>query len=165
MLTASQARLPGSVMRPGAPRPAAPQGAIHEGILDHMLATRDEIVEHARAVIPAEQIRRPAPREIDAFYEWLGELATGLDENARLATDAILYRHALEHALRERDGSVIQPHRCLNCRCFSLMWQAALQAAVCTNLRCADEDGRPSQFTLGQIAENAVENLSFRAAT
>jgi hypothetical protein len=163
-LTASQARLPGSVMRPGAPRPTAPRGAIHDGILDHMVTAQSELVEHARAV-PSGQMTRPAPRETAALYRWLGEHTPFLDEGARLAGEAMMYRQHMEHRLRAGDVAAVRQERCLTCQCFSLHWAGTLEAAVCMNMRCAGADGRPSRFTLQQLAAKAVENLTVRAAT
>lgn len=150
---------------PGRNRPTAPASPIHAGILDHMLATRDEIVEQARAVIPPEQIRRPAPRRHDAFYEWLGEHTPYLDEKARLVTEAMMYRQGLQLRMKTRDAAAIRWERCPSCRCFSLWWRRPFNAAVCFNTNDLDDSGRPRRYTLQQIAENAVEILRMRAAT
>jgi hypothetical protein len=163
-LTASQARLPGSVMRIGRTRPSSPRDTIHEGILDHMLATQDELVEHARAV-PAEMVNRPLPRESAELCDWLGEHTPLLDKNAQRAYEARLYRLHLEARLAAGEKRAIRAHRCQNCQCFSLQWYGEVAAAVCFNLNCSGEDGRPSRFTLQQIAAKAVEILMIRAAT
>lgn len=164
-LTASQVRSPGSVMRPGPGRPTEPRPVIHEDVLDHMVAARDEIIEHARAVIPADEVRRPMPRDTAGAVMWLGEHTPHLGEAARRASEALLLRQHLENRLMAGDLDAIRPHRCLNCRCWSLQWYRELRVAVCVNLRCSGEDGRPSRFTLQQIAAKAVETLTIRAAT
>jgi hypothetical protein len=137
---------------------------IHPGILDHMTASRGEMVEHARAAIPTERVRRPVPHDVAEVYRWYEEHTPYLDPAARRAGEAIMYRQHLEHAVRARDGVVIKKERCLSCRCFSLVWYAPLGAAVCSNERDLDR-GRPRRFSLAQLAERAVENSSMRAAT
>jgi len=145
-------------------RPSTPAAPIHPGILDHVTAARREVVEHARAVIPEDLVRGPVPREAVEVYRWYEQHTPYLDAGARRAGEAIMYRQALEHALRARDTTVIRRERCPSCRCFSLLWQGALQAAVCVNDRDLHH-GRPRRYTLAQLAETAVGNSSMRAAT
>lgn len=149
----------------GHTRPSAPAAPIHVGILDHMTASRTELVEHARAAIPADEVRRPVPREAAEVYAWYEEHTPYLDAAARRAGEAIMYRQALEHALRNRDLTVIRKERCPSCRCFSLVWYAALGVAACVNERDLGGDGRPRRYSLAQLAEKAVEDSPMRAAT
>lgn len=144
----------------------SPHGAapIHAGILDYMAASRDEVVQHARTAVPADEVQRPIPRDHAEVYGWLAEHTPYLDPAARKVAEAIVYRQALEHALRARDATVIRKERCPSCRCWSLIWRASEQRAVCSNGHDLAA-GRPRRFTLAELAEEAVENLTVRAAT
>lgn len=156
-LTEAQVRYPGGIMRTGSTRPSSPRGAVSTRVLDHMLATRDEL-EHARAA-------RPVSPAGAAMYEWINTTTPHLDAGAQRAIDVMVYRQGLEHALQARDTSVIRRHRCPSCRCWSLVWRWQANAAVCVNRYDLGDDGRPRRVPLDQIAEEAVENLTIRAAT
>lgn len=144
----------------------SPHGAppIHPGILDYLVSSEDEVVRHARTAVPADQVQRPIPREHADVYTWLAEHTPYLDPEARRVGDAIVYRQALEHALRARDVTVIRKERCPSCRCLGLIWRPSEQRAVCSNGRDLLH-GRPRRYTLAELAEKAVENLTNRAAT
>jgi hypothetical protein len=165
LLAAGLTELPA---RPSDPpgRTRSPHGSlpIHAGILDYMARSRDEVVEHARSAVPADQMQRPIPREHEQVYAWLDEHTPYLDPAARKVAEAIEYRQALEHGLRARDTTVIRKERCPSCRCWSLTWRAAEQRAVCFNGHDT-LGGRARRYTLAELAEKAVENLTIRAAT
>ncbi|HEY5834942.1 hypothetical protein [Streptomyces sp.] len=153
----------GSVLVPGRTRRANPGSLIDPGILDHMVASHAELVEHTRA---NTDMTPPVPPEHAAVYSWWAQQAPQLSEGARRAGEAIVYRQALEHALRADDITAIRRERCPSCDCLSLRWVAAMRAAVCMNTKYdSDERARPRRFNLQQIAEKAVEDLMFRAAT
>ncbi|MBM9510032.1 hypothetical protein [Actinacidiphila acididurans] len=162
-LAAAQGALRGRPTDPsGRTRPTA--GApIDLGILDHMIAARDELVEHTRA---HTDVTAPVPREHAAVYAWYEQHTPHLDDAARRAGEAIVYRQALEAAVLARNAGALSPERCPSCRCFSLQWVPDLNAAVCRNtVYDSDKRGRPRRWTLAQIAENAVQNRTVRAAT
>jgi hypothetical protein len=146
----------GHTRSPEAPAP------IDLGILDYMVSARAELVEHTRTHADTTV---PVPSAQADVYAWYGQNRTHLDEEAFRAGEAIIYRQSLEARILAREIRDFWPERCPSCSCFSLRWHPALQAAVCLNTKYDSEDGAPRRFTLGQIAENAVENLTIRAAT
>jgi len=153
-------------------RPTAPSGrtrpphaapSIDLGILDHLLATRDEIIEHTRTAAP-DAVLAPVPRAAEDIYQWWADNTAYLDAAAMRAGEAIVYRQGMEHRIRARDTSAVREEPCPSCGCYGLVWRYREQRAVCTNDR-DDEKGRPRRWTLAQLAERAVENLSIRVAT
>lgn len=148
----------------GRTRPAEPAAPIHLGILDHLIQSRQELIDHTRANVPAQEIR-PAPRSAAAMYAWYEEHTPHLDASADRVGRAIVYRQDLESRILARDFSVVKKERCPSCRCFCLKWQPTLQRAVCLNERDFTAGNRPQQWSLQQLAEEAVESFSMRAAT
>lgn len=145
--------------------PAVSSPPTHLGIVDHVVASRQEIVAHVHAAVPAEELARPVPQVQADVYTWFDEHTVMMDARAQRVAEAIMVRQALEAAILAGDLDVVRPYRCQNCRCWSLFWKPALRAAVCLNRRCVDEDDRPSRFTLQQLAEQSVQNFTYRAAT
>lgn len=139
--------------------PAAP---LPVGLVDAMRAARDEAITHTRTVAPDAG---PAPEDEAAIYAWMARSTARLDEAKRRATEAIMYRQGLEHALRARNPDVIRPEFCPACGCLSLFWQPELRRAVCAVTDCLTKSGRPNMWTLRQLAERAVEKSPTRAAT
>lgn len=149
----------------GRVRPAVSSAPTHLGIVDHMVNCRQEVVEHARAAVPADHLARPVPGDQAAVYAWAAEQAGHMAAEDQRVLDGILRRQALESAVLAGADHVVRPYRCLNCRCFSLHWQPQLRAAVCFNLKCSDQQGRASRFTLTELAHGDVQDFTFRAAT
>lgn len=165
-LTASRSPIPARPVGPStSTRRATSAPPTHLGIVDHMVASRDELVSHTRAEVPAEYLARPVPAVQADVYDWVVESSVYMDEKARMVCEAIMVRQGLEAALLAGNWAVVRKHRCLNCRCLSLTWRPEFRAAACMNLNCSDEQGMTSRFTLAQLAERVVENLPSRVAT
>jgi hypothetical protein len=143
------------------PRPSTPADL---GIIDHVAQTVREIVTHTYAVAPDAG---PAPADDAAKYDWMRQHTSNLAAEQQMARDAMLARHSLEHALAAGDETVIRREACPRCRCWGLFWRAAGQRAFCANSTCTDPSGRPSVWTLRQLAENrvAAQNARSVAAT
>lgn len=145
------------------PAPAASSAPLDLAIVDFVTASRAELVEHTRSYT---DVTAPVPREHADIIAWYGQHSPHLDEGARQAGEAMVYRQGLEAAVLARNTTAIRREFCPSCGCLSLKWVPPLQAAVCLNTKYdADEHGRPRRFTLGQIAAKVVEDLTFRAAT
>lgn len=134
--------------------------------LDHINASVAEVIDHTRTANPHAG---PAPSRADAVYDWARQHTRLADDTVRQRTEVIEYRQYLEHAIRAGDWrKVIRPQRCPECRTFGLMWRADMQAALCTNTRCVDEDGTSTTVTLARIAHQHVtsrKNLRDVSAT
>lgn len=160
-LTASRSILPARPTGPsGHVRAVEPSTPLDVGLLDYMLATQHEVIEHTRASVVG-----PLPPASADIYRWYEQQTPAMDAGARRAGEAMLYRQGLEHALRAGEVEVIRKERCPSCRCFTLTWKRRLSAAICDNDRDLDEQQRNRRWTLAQLAQQAVENSSMRAAT
>lgn len=148
----------------GRSRPAAASAPYDVRIIDHMAASRAELIDHIQA---HAEVTEPIPREYAAVCAWYERNTPLLDSEARRVGDAMRYRRALEAAvLVLGDTTALRRERCPSCRCFSLKWVEPLHAAVCMNTRYdSTSDGRPRRVTLQEIAEKAVQNQPVRAAT
>ncbi|MFF7795614.1 hypothetical protein [Streptomyces sp. NPDC007991] len=121
--------------------------------LDHIQASVNEVIAHTRGANPEAG---PAPSRADAVYDWCREHTEHADETVQQRRDTIEYRQYLEHALRAGDKLVIRKQRCPECRTWGLMWQRDMQAALCTNTDCVDNDGFSHTFTLARLAHEHV---------
>ena len=139
--------------------PAAP---IDLGLLDHIERHAGEVRAWTREVAPAAG---PAPREADELYAWMGEHTASLDEGIARVRDAMLHRHKLSHALAAGNEKVIRRESCPGCGCWGLVWRATTRRAVCPVRSCRDARGRPSSWTVQQLAESAVGRTTLRRAT
>lgn len=130
------------------------------GILDYLRAHVDEVITHTRAFAPDA---RAAPHNADA-YDWMRRQTAHLGDAQRLAGEAIVYRHTLEHALTAGEESVIRRHPCPGCGCWGLFWNQAARRASCVNRHCTTESGHPSTWTLAQIAHHHITAREIAAA-
>jgi len=132
------------------PPPSAPADL---AIIDHVRQAAREIVTYTQSVAPDAG---PAPADDADKYEWCRRETASLAPQQRMVRDAMLIRHGLEHALEAGDEAVIRQEACPRCRCWGLFWRAVQQVAFCANATCTDRRGRPSLWTLRQIAEARV---------
>jgi hypothetical protein len=146
----------------GRTRNPHPAGPLPVGLVDAMCAAREEAVTHTRAANPDAG---PPPASQTAIYAWMDRSTARLDAEKRSAAQALIYRHGLEHALSAHDFDVVRPETCPACGCYSLFWQPDLRRAVCAVTDCLTPAGRPSTWTLAQLAAAAVEKSPARAAT
>ncbi|MFJ3043558.1 hypothetical protein [Streptomyces tendae] len=124
------------------------------GTLSHIDASVREVIAHTRKANPAA---RQAPSRADAIYDWARQHTEHADEEVQQRAAVIEYRQYLEHAIRAGDWrKVIRPHRCPECRCLGLMWQAGMQRALCTNTECVDPDGMSTTVTLARLAQEHI---------
>ena len=132
----------------------APSEPINLDILDHMMKAAREIIDYTREVVPDAS---PPPAAAEGIYRWMVKLTPHLDAERQMVRDAIIHRQALEHALAMNDEDVIRYEECPGCTCWSLFWRADDEQAACVNRYCAAQLGRPSVWTLQQIAEHYVD--------
>lgn len=146
------------------PRTRAPHSPspIDLDILDHVTRSVAEIVTHTRAVAPDAG---PAPADAAKVYAWMRDHTAHLDETRQRVRDTLVFRQSLEHAVRMGDEKAIRRERCPGCECWGLFWRAAAKRAVCVNRYCVDDMGRPSVWTLAQLAQHHMAQIPRRAAT
>ncbi|MFB7867414.1 hypothetical protein [Streptomyces sp. NPDC056069] len=128
-----------------------PSAPIRLGVYDHLEACISEVVADARAAKAPEPT--PRPRQLDGLYGWYIEQTAHLDAGRRQARDSVIYRQGLEHAVLMGDTSVIRPHPCPACATWGLFWSKEMQAIVCANRHCVDEDGLSTRWTFADIAD------------
>lgn len=131
------------------------------GLLDHMERHRVEAEQFAHTVNPGAG---PAPQGA-ALYAWLDAATANVDEQKRIARDAMERQHALANAIAAGDVNVIRRQACPRCLCWGLVWSREERAAVCLNAQCVDRAGRPSAWTLGRLGAAAVAKSPVRRAT
>ncbi|GAA3154713.1 hypothetical protein ACFQ0X_44035 [Streptomyces rectiviolaceus] len=133
------------------------------GILDHMKACVDEVVQHARATDPATG---PAPAKVTSLYDWFREHTAHAGDEQQRVRETVIYRQGLEHAILQGDTDVVCTHPCPGCRTWGLQWDRARRRALCLNMDCQDRSGGGSTWSLGRIATQhitAQESLRRRA--
>ncbi|MYX88405.1 MULTISPECIES: hypothetical protein [unclassified Streptomyces] len=134
------------------------------GILDHMVAARDEVIGHTRAHQPNAT---PAPTD-EGIYAWMDANTAHLDDAKRRAGRALVVRQSMEHALLAGDETVVRREPCPRCNCWGLSWQPGPRHAVCLNRRCSTLGGGPSTWTLAQLAHHhttRLETINAQSAT
>lgn len=129
--------------------------------LDHITQSVQELTELTDTVNAEPS---PLPADVQDVYAWCVANTDHAPETTRQRRDTVIYRQYLEHAIRAGDWrKVIRPQRCPECRTFGLMWQADLQAALCTNTECVDDDGFSTTVTLARLAhEHIAEKKDLR---
>jgi hypothetical protein len=100
---------------------------------------------------------------VDAAYAWYMDNTRNADSAQRQRRDTIIYRQRLEHAIAVGDTSVVRPHRCPACRCFSLFWKGEFGKAVCTNGDCLTRGGLSHKWDLAQLAYEHIAAMSEKA--
>lgn len=165
-LTALQDDMRQPHSRPADGQPAAGPAAhspslVNLGVLEQMERAYREVVEETRLVAPQAG---PAPHG-PGVYGWMEDYTAGLADQRAQVRAAMVYRHSLQHALAAGRVLVIRRESCPACGCWSLIWDKDRQRAACGVRLCVDERGRPSVWTLAQLAEKAVEETSERVAT
>lgn len=142
-------------------RATEPAAAMRLAIYDHMRDTVDEATSLAAELCDGTRPNQPRPAATEDVYQWLVNQTAHLDEARQRARDAVIYRQNLQHAILMGDIDVVRPHPCPGCATWGLMWDG--DTVRCTNQHCADDDGRPTTWTLAQIAERHVERKTRRA--
>ncbi|MEW2266905.1 hypothetical protein [Streptomyces sp. NPDC047868] len=129
-------------------------------VVDHIRACVTEIVTDVRAVNASPG---PMPERVTDVYTWYLDNTRTAGRFQQQRRDTIIYRQRLEHAIAMRDFTVIRPHRCPQCRTMGLMWRVELKRALCTNMRCLNEDGMSNAWTLARLAyEHIAERENIR---
>lgn len=141
--------------RPAAPptRPTHPAAPIDLGMLDYIRQQIHEVITHTRTAAPDAG---PAPADNCGVYEWMRDHTAHLDRERRRVRDAMVARHALQHAIAMGDTKAVRKITCPRCHCWSLIWQSQRELAACVNRRCVHQ-GRPSVWTLAALAEHQVD--------
>jgi len=139
-------------------------------VVEHIDDAVAEIVTHTRAANPdAGQL----PAHVVDVYAWARAHTEHAPESVQQAQDVMEARHRLEHAIAAGDTSVVRPHRCPACACFTLHWprEAGRNPAAkvpCVNVNCARRNnGTHRRWTLGRLAyeQVMVERMSRECAT
>lgn len=134
-------------------------------ILDHLRSTREELIETTRILLAGEPCRNvPPPPADEGIFQWAADATAHLAEEKQRVREAIAYGKLLEQKTLTGDKLAIRQHRCPACRCYSLMWRAPIERAVCIQDECRDELGRASQWELKQLAHHYVTSRPQRAA-
>ncbi|MET7713744.1 hypothetical protein [Streptomyces sp. NPDC005407] len=126
---------------------------IHLGILEHMTASRAEVIARARAEVPDTG---PDPGLHPGMYTWWRERTAHLAPEIQQARETVIYRQSLEHAIAAGDTKVIRPHPCPDCGCFGLEWDSGRRRAICTYRPCSDERGMTHAWKLAELAHRHV---------
>ena len=105
-----------------------------------------------------------APRTAEV-YAWMEEQTAHLDAERALVRDAMVYRHNLALAIAAGDDAVVRREPCPGCGCWGTTWNAATRRAMCPVRSCTDKRGRPSTWSLAQLAEEAVRTRALSRAT
>jgi hypothetical protein len=131
--------------------PAAP---LNLGIVDYLVQTRQDVVDHVRAVVPDP---KPVPAQVDSIYDWYVEQTAGADEAEQAYRDTLIARQALEHAVRLGNDTVVCQHPCPRCGNWGLMWDDANGRAFCSHGRCRTSAGMASTWTLARLAAQQIQ--------
>lgn len=134
-------------------KPTHPGLPINVRVMEHIDRTVTEVVDLVREANPAAGAR---PDRLSDIYRWSVEETVNSPEAVQQRRDALAYQHQLEHAVAAGDVSVIRPHRCPECRTFSLMWDRTRQRITCTNIECVDESGLATTVTFARLAHDHV---------
>ncbi|MGP3737992.1 hypothetical protein ACTWJ9_33320 (plasmid) [Streptomyces sp. GDS52] len=134
-----------------APTRAAP-APLSLATLDHVTQSVRELTDLTDAVNAEPS---PLPRNVQDVYAWCVANTEHAPETTQQRRDTVIYRQYLEHAIHAGDWRrVIRPHRCPECRTFSLMWKEG--RALCTKSECVDADGMSTTVTLARLAHEHV---------
>lgn len=153
-------------LAPAPPRPdGQPRAAIHPtarapvdlALIDYVTGVVAEAAAFVHATTPPDQ-PLPAGPGPDRLYDWIDAHTGHLDTARAAARDALVYRQALEHALRAGDETVIRREACPACGCLGLFWSPERQRARCAYAPCRTK-GRPSTWTLAQLATAHVRTV------
>jgi hypothetical protein len=140
--------------------PTGPGIPYNVDVVDHIRACVTEVTAEVLAVNPKPG---PLPERVDAVYSWYLDNTKTADRAQRRRRDTIIYRQKMEHAIAMGEMKVVRPHRCPQCRTLGLMWRPALKRALCTNMRCLNEDGMSNTWTLARLAyEHIAERENIR---
>lgn len=162
--------------RDGQPRARSTkaQAPVDVRIVDHMAASLAEIITDAEIVAHTRPVDAPpghATAQDDDVYGWaidqIGH-AEHIEPARQQYLDTVIYRQGLEHAVLMGNDLAIRRHACPQCGCWGLFWRAAARNAGCVNRRCTDPHGRPTSWSLHQLAAQHIktaEKSSRRRAT
>jgi hypothetical protein len=141
--------------------PAAP---LNLGIVDYLVQTRRDVVDHVRSVVPDPT---PVPAQVDGIYDWYVEQTAGADEAEQTYRDTLIARQALEHAVRLGNDTVVCEHPCPRCGTWGLMWDDNTSRAFCSSRKCRTPSGMASTWTLARLAAQQIQRTEIwrRSAT
>ena len=117
--------------------------------------------------LQANKDAAPRPKQAEQVYQWMVEETPDLSAEDQRARDALIYRQGLEHAIVMGDSKTIRRHACPGCGTWGLFWRGDIEAAVCVNRYCADDDGIARRWSLAEIADDHLgrRDSSRRRAT
>lgn len=126
-------------------------------LLNQLERQAREVRERAEA---SAQRHLPLPQERADLYDMARE---HVPVNDQPEIDAIAWRHAAEMGIEQfGDQGDVREQSCPSCGCWGLTWADHLQAVACINRYCLDDNGRPTVWTLQQLAAAVVRRPSFR---
>lgn len=137
-------------------RATEPAAALRLDVYDHLRGSVDEAAELAKSLCDGAEPYEPRPAKLEDTYQWLVEETSHLDQRRQMARDAVIYRQGLQHAILMGDADIICRHPCPDCVTWGLVWDRHREQVVCRNHHCADDDGRPTTWTLKQLAEDHI---------
>lgn len=130
---------------------------VNLSVVDRIRAAVYEVEHHTRTVAPdADPFTGPAER----VYDYCRQHTAHLETEQQNASEAIIYRQELEHAIAAGDTTVVRKHPCPGCGCWGLYWREAAQRAVCVNRFCVDDNGLSRTWELKQLAHDHIAQKS-----
>lgn len=137
---------------------AVASAPLNLGVIDHLRACVDEVVQHTRTADPQAG---PAP-EVASLYDWFREHTADSSEEQARVREAVIYRQGLEHAILQGETDIICTHPCPGCGTWGLQWSNARRRALCLNGDCRDRTGAGSTWSLGRIATHHIAEQEVR---
>ncbi|MFD7922590.1 hypothetical protein ACFV3R_25600 [Streptomyces sp. NPDC059740] len=123
-------------------------------LLDYLATVERDLSLADYTPAPAEPPTGGAPALDDYLAAVAVDHGLDLERERTIRTNA----HLLAQTILLGDRHAVCKRQCPQCRCWSLMWDRAAEmdeaGARCTNADCRDEDGRPSRWSLYQLAED-----------
>ncbi|MEU1327164.1 hypothetical protein [Streptomyces microflavus] len=123
------------------------------GVVDYITSATTEVVEHTRSMAPDAQ---PFAGPLPSLYAWSRQQTANLDAERQAASEALIYRQGLEHALAMGDTNVVCEHPCPACGCWGLLWRPAIERAACVQRYCVDNDGLSHTWPLKTLAQQHI---------
>ncbi|WP_327259956.1 hypothetical protein [Streptomyces sp. NBC_01240] len=127
------------------------------GVVDRIRAAVYEVEHHTRTVAPEAG---PFTGPVERVYDYCRQHTAHLEAEQQNASEAIIYRQELEHAIAAGDTTVVRKHPCPQCGCWGLYWREAAQRAVCVNHYCTDDNGVSHMWELKRLAQDHVARKS-----
>ncbi|MFJ1827399.1 hypothetical protein [Streptomyces sp. NPDC088178] len=126
-------------------------------VVDRIRAAVHEVEHHTRTIAPeADPFTGPAER----VYDYCRQHTAHLEAEQQNASEALIYKQGLEHAIAAGDTTVVRKHPCPQCGCLGLYWRAESRRAVCVNHYCVDDNGLAHTWELKRLAHEHVAQKS-----